>query len=194
VARGEAPYLRSLIVGVLVQVTGHRLCCEPRLCNRTQDPLKLWDAIVKTHKSGTHHHSAESARIKLMNDLVGCRQRHSETLEEFTQRFKTVARAYQDAADEAGTMSEADLAGRFCSALHPVRNATSTEEILRRECNGTAMPTSVDTAVALAQSYLIATAASSRVGAYSHQAVAYAAETDRVMPLLQEGRPHQKGL
>jgi hypothetical protein len=34
-------------------------------------------------------------------------------LSEFTQRCKTVAKAYQDAADAAETISEAELAGRI---------------------------------------------------------------------------------
>jgi hypothetical protein len=173
---------KRLIHGGLLSVLSTRsvdvaYATDPTCSTGSRDPLKLWKAILKTHKSGVHHMTPIAARVKLLNDFTNCRQRHSETNEEFAQRFRTTARIYFESIAEAARLSEQELANRFCHALHPVRNASFAEEIMRRECNGTDLPTTVEAVVVLAHLYQSAQATVERAQGKHHQAVAYAVET-----------------
>jgi hypothetical protein len=97
------------------------------------DPLALWREVVKTHKTETHHMSTNGGRVKLLEDMMSCKQRSSEMAEEFAQRFKTAADAYAASEPESAKPAADFIAHIFCKAVHPMMHPRFIEEIMRRE-------------------------------------------------------------
>jgi hypothetical protein len=57
-------------------------------------------------------------------------------------KYRTIRQRIQEcneSTQRAGRLGEADIAKRFCHTAHPVRNTVFADEILRRECNSTAL-------------------------------------------------------
>jgi hypothetical protein len=148
---------KRLVHGALLSVMSMRSrdivrASNAEVLSSNTNPLALWQEILKTHKSGTHHLSTNAGRIKLMEDLMRCKQRQNELAEEFAQRFKTVATAYADSLPEGAKPENGFLAHQFCKGINPLRHPRFVEEIMRREATLAPLPATVDAAVSLIQS------------------------------------------
>jgi hypothetical protein len=63
-----------------------------------------------------------SGRLRLEEELIGCKQRFEEHPEGFAQRFKTAAAAYHAALPEAERPSASVVAPRFFLGVSKIRN------------------------------------------------------------------------
>jgi hypothetical protein len=91
--------------GALLSVTSQRSIAvvrasKPEVLTSNQDPLGLWRGLTKTRKSGLFHLALLSGRLRLEEELIGCKQRY-EHPEGFAQQFMTMAAAYHAALPDA---------------------------------------------------------------------------------------------
>jgi hypothetical protein len=168
--------------GAILSVTSQRSIAvvrasKPEVLTSNQDPLGLWRELKKTHKSGLFHLAPVSGRLRLEEELIGCKQRYDEHPEEFAQRFKTVAAAYHAALPEAERPSASVVAHRFYLGVSKLRNPRFVAEIEHREISGLPLPATVDAMMTLMQSCAAVESAHAHVTHIESEAVAFAAST-----------------
>jgi hypothetical protein len=88
--------------------------------NLDGDPLKLWKAILRTHKTWTQHMNTFEAKMKLQNEFSHAYQRRNESLEDYADRFKRLFENYKKTLVEEARPTNAEAALKHVSALDRV--------------------------------------------------------------------------
>jgi len=95
--------------------------------NKTKDPVKLWETIVKTHEISSISRIPEVVKRAARKDYSACKQGGYESIISYRERFDAATKAYTDQGNPP--MKEEDIAMDFFDNLDPARYATFRTDI-----------------------------------------------------------------
>jgi cation transport regulator ChaB len=105
------------------------------------DPVKLWNAIKLTHRTGADAVNGTEQRTQTRNALSTCQQGLDEALHQFYKRWKETYDTYKDAGN--AKLSEADQASSFLNSLNNVAYGAVKAEYHNDVVRGIKVPKTV---------------------------------------------------